>query len=122
MLVGFQWPAMGHLRSSQGPDPRTLSDTTFSDGKASQRLRRGLIEHCSIRQGGADELLLRVTEESFKRREEIVHGSVVGDVAKVPVLALNGPIHVVLTSHLIPHTSRSLTISTAMMNTAHYGL
>jgi hypothetical protein len=41
-------PPQTNLRSPQGPDPRTLSDTTLSDGEPSQLLRFGLIEHCSI--------------------------------------------------------------------------
>ena len=66
----------------------SLSDNTLSDGKPTQQcLRGGLIEHCSTRQGGADELLLRVIEEVSKRHEKTVIAGVVGS----PVLALNDP-------------------------------
>src|ERR1700733_12610260 len=93
-------PPQTNLRSPQGPDPRILFDTALSDGEPSRLLRFGLIKYCSVRQGGADELLLRVTEEVPKRGAKIVLGSVVGD----PVFAPNDPIHVVLPAfHPIPH-------------------
>jgi hypothetical protein len=67
------------VRGAEGPLPEwSLSDTTHSDGKP---LRGGLIEYFSVRQGGADELLLRVTEEISKRSEKIVLGSEVGALA-----------------------------------------
>jgi hypothetical protein len=50
------------------------------------------IENCSTRQGCADELLLRVTEEVSKRHEK----TVIAGVVSSPVFALNDPIHIVL--------------------------